>query len=162
MGKAFWGSVGAVLAAVTAVVGSISAFSDVESPDTNVAKSLLGTYYPTAPRHPQQTWDRLTPGYRATLRNDAQNPVRYPDYARYYRQFASIDVDDVGLSEHRSTWFSARITYHWDGRPPSVSHQEFDLRCPWWTRYPIVGCTGDNARINATGFVPRRYWADEK
>src|SRR3954462_13025895 len=125
MAKKFWGAAGGVLATLAAIAGVISVMVDPETPDTNVAKGLLRNYFATAPSHPTQAWDRLTQGYKASLREDPEDPVQYHQYAQYYAGFQSIDVDSVALSDHRAGWFSARITYHWADRPASVSHQEF-------------------------------------
>lgn len=132
-----------VAAVGTFVVAAFSLLAPTESTDIGKARAFLGAYYGNAPFQPERTWRRLTESYKE---NNAD--LTWDVYDEYFSQFSEMTVSDVANYEtERGEWYAASVFRKNKNGDTATTRYAFDLRCPWYSRLPVLDCSASNLQI---------------
>jgi hypothetical protein len=144
-------------AAVTLLVGYatiIAATTQFKpaTPDQSDGKAFLNTYYSSVvePDDVEEAFDTyLDADFRRNLQQLQQvDKVRYTGFWAGYTRVDVANVKQVPDTEG----FSADLVYTFrkGGKKSRPERTFFELRCPGWTAFTIVGCDESNLRIHDT------------
>jgi hypothetical protein len=151
---------GAVIAIVSVIAGILSVTQEPESPDFNQAKVFLRDYYRDAPDDPDATWNRLSDSFREEKAKDPDNPLTHEEYVEYFGQYDSVTLDGFGVSEQNDGWWRATLVFRTADGEVTRPHFQFELVCPWWSKYPGLSCDTEDIRLNASDYYPKRFWTN--
>lgn len=148
--ESWWASTGKVLTffltAAGVIIAALGTLSPVESTDIGKARAFLGAYYGNAPFQPERTWERLSDSFKES--GLPSGPLTWAEYKRYFTQFRHMDATDVGNYEStRGEWYAATVYRENKNGSSETTRYAFELRCPWWSRLPVLSCSPANIQI---------------
>ena len=146
-----------VLPIATGVV-SVVMTADEKPIERPVAAAFLIHYWHEAPRHPERTWQLLTPEWRARSGNDGPDP--YASYRAFVSSFRRIDATHIRATD-RANYFEVSVVFTPDrpGAKPVTQHLTYGLHCEWWDGHvPGFDCEDDELAI-ADGYPTDRRTA---
>ncbi len=79
----------------------------------------------------------------------------------FYRGYRSIKMVGFGESEQNQGWVRATLVYTTTDGSTTKTQLQNDLKCPWWTKYPLLSCSTDDMELNASDHLAKKYWTDE-
>jgi hypothetical protein len=136
-------------------VASVVITANEEPIERPVAAAFLIHYWQQAPRHPEETWQLLTPEWRARSASNAHDPYR--SYQAFVSRFRRIEATHV-RSTDRENYFDVAVVFtpKKAGAKPVTEHLTYGLHCDWWDGHvPVFECDADELSI-ADGYPTDR------
>jgi hypothetical protein len=136
-----------LLLPVATGIASIVITANDESIARPTAAAFLIRYWEEAPRHPELTWELLTPDWRERSTKDSADP--YGSYRAFLSSFSRIDATNIRLTD-RQNYFEVSLTFipKKPGAKPVTEHLTYGLRCEWWDGHmPLFECDQDELTI---------------